>query len=266
LSLIRKTRGRTFCLLFNLRALLRGVDVSIRYEAGSRKLRARSGKYELCFYHEAQAYYASKRGFPRRARLLGESYFLPLIRFEPGDVVVDCGANVGELKLYFLENDIPVEYIGIEPSPLEYECLRENVAPSQTHNLGLWNTDGELDFFVSSQMADSSLIEPPKYDRIIKVPTRRLDGLLLGRRIKLLKVEAEGAEPEVLYGCEKLLADIDYISADVGFERGVEQKNTMAPVTNYLLANGFELVDVGQRRLTALFKRRGLPGPTRVRS
>jgi FkbM family methyltransferase len=217
--------------------------------------KARSPKYEMAFFHEAQAYYACKRGFKRRAEILAETYFLNLIDFKPNDVVIDCGANVGELKLCFTERALPVEYIGVEPSPLEFRCLEINVAPSQAINAGLWSSSGELDFFVSSQMADSSLIEPPHYDEIIKVKTRRLDELFAGReRIKLLKLEAEGAEPEVLRGSDGILPRIEYISADVGFERGKDQTSTMAAVTNYLLARGFEVVEIGYPRLTVLFR------------
>jgi FkbM family methyltransferase len=254
LSLVRKTRGRPFCLLFNLRAALRGVDARIRFLPEERVFIVKSGGYEIRFRHEAQAYYASKRGIDKRTEILGATYFLQLIDFGAGDVVVDCGANVGELKYYFLLNDLPVEYIGIEPSPLEYRCLEENVAPSRTFNVGLWDSDGSLDFFVSSQMADSSLIEPPTYDEIIKVPTKRLDSLLPNQRIKLLKLEAEGAEPEAIYGAEGLLDRIEYVSADLGFERGVGQTSTLGAVTNFLLAHGFEIVANGRKRLTVLYR------------
>jgi hypothetical protein len=146
LSLVRQSRGRPFCLLFNLRAAVRGIDTRIRYRPADRVYLAKSTKYEVRFRHEAQAYYACKRGIVRRTEILGETYFLPQIDFKAGDVVVDCGANVGELKYYFLENDLAVEYIGIEPSPLEYRCLEENAAPSNTYNVGLWGSDGTLDF------------------------------------------------------------------------------------------------------------------------
>ena len=254
MSLIRKSRGRTFLWVFNTHSWLRGVDARVRRGPDGRKFVVHSNTASLAFYHEAQAFYACKRGFARRAELLGNAYFLPQIDFRPGDVVVDCGANVGELKLYFTQNAIPIEYIGIEPSPLEYDCLKGNVAPSETFNVGLWNTEGTLDFFICSQTADSSFIEPPRYEEIIKVPVRRLDNLVPDKPIKLLKVEAEGAEPEVIEGCSGILSRIEYISADVGFERGVTEANTMAPVTNFLLANGFELVDVGQKRLIALYR------------
>jgi FkbM family methyltransferase len=254
LSLVRQSRGRPFCLLFNLRALVRGIDTRISYQPADKVFVAKSDKYELRFRHEAQAYYACKRGISKRTEILGATYFLPEIDFQSGDVVVDCGANVGELKYYFLENDISVEYIAIEPSPLEYRCLEENVAPSKTHNVGLWDSDGSLDFFVSSQYADSSLIEPPEYDEVISVPTRRLDSLLDVKAIKLLKLEAEGAEPEAIAGCEGLLDRIEYVSADLGFERGVGQTSTLGAVTNFLLARGFEIVANGRKRLTVLYR------------
>ena len=258
MSLTRKARGRTFCLLFNLRAALRGVDARVRREPERGVYRVTSDGYALSFRHEAQAYYACKRGIRKRLDLLGETYFLGQVELRPGDLVVDCGANVGELKYCFADSHSAVEYIGIEPSPLEYRCLEENVAPSVTHNVGLWDRDGELPFYVSSQMADSSLIEPPEYDELIRVPTRRLDGLLAGRHIRLLKLEAEGAEPEAIAGCEGLLDSIDYIAADLGFERGVGQTSTLAEVTNYLLARNFELIANGRKRLTVLYRRRGV--------
>ncbi|MDX1561431.1 MAG: FkbM family methyltransferase [Gammaproteobacteria bacterium] len=259
MSLVRKSRGRLFCVLFNLRAATRGVDARVRFDREAQLFRVRSGGYELSFKHEAQAFYACKRGIAKRTEILGDTYFLGRIDFAPDDVVVDCGANVGELKYYFTLRDLPVEYIGIEPSPLEYRCLERNVAPSATFNVGLWDRDAELEFFVSSQMADSSLIEPPSYDAIVKVPARRLDGLLSHDRIKLLKLEAEGAEPEAIAGCEGILDRIEYVSADLGFERGVEQTSTLAEVTNFLLARNFELIANGRKRLTVLYRNKQIP-------
>jgi FkbM family methyltransferase len=244
--------------MFNLRAVLKGVDARIRYDAERRVLIARSGPYTLHFRHEAQAYYACKRGIARRIELLRDTYFLTQIELRPGDLVVDCGANVGELKLCVSGEGQGVDYIGIEPSPLEYKCLEENAAPSTTYNVGLWDSDSQLDFYLSSQMADSSLIEPPEYDEIVSVPARRLDSLLPDRKIRLLKLEAEGAEPEAIAGCEGILDNIDYISADLGFERGVGQTSTLAEVTNFLLDRGFELVANGRKRLTVLYRRKGL--------
>lgn len=252
-DLILKFNSKPFCIFFNLAAKLRNVDIQIYFDQKSKRYSAISDQYKLHFYHPKQAHMAYHKGIDFRAIDLAESYLLHKINFVDGDVVVDCGANVGDLKLYFRKKNILIEYIGFEPSPLEYECLKMNVQPSETHNIGLWHEDNFLSFYVSSEGADSSFIEPPKYDEIKKIPTRRLDRIL-NKNIKLLKVEAEGAEPEVLFGCEDLLSRIQYISADLGCERGIEQVSTLAPVVNYLLSKNFELIEVNHSRINALFK------------
>jgi len=256
-GVLRATDGRLFCFLFNLKSRLLGWDVRFVAGEGGGPYRAVSSRYSRFFYHRQQANYAYRGGIPQRARKIGEDYFLPLVSFSQGDLVVDCGANVGDLSLYFQEKGLEVEYLGIEPSPKEFACLEKNVHPAKALNFGLWHEDHELDFFVSSQGADSSFILPADYSSVVKVPAKRLDSLV-DRKIKLLKVEAEGAEPEVLRGCDGLLGKIEYISADLGFERGLEQSSTLVPVTNYLLERGFELVTLSHDRIVALFRNREL--------
>ena len=125
------------------------------------------------------------------------------------------------------------------------------------HNVALWKEAGEFEFFVSSQGADSSLIEPVSFDERIKVPVAKLEGYV-NSKIKMLKLEAEGAEPEILEGLGEKLKFIEYISADLGYERGVACESTLVPVTNYLLERGFELVDVSHERIGALYKNKAL--------
>ena len=150
-------------------------------------------------------------------------------------------------------NEIAVEYIGFEPSPIEFSCLEQNVRPSVVHNVGLWNEEGELNFYISSQGADSSLIEPQEYNEIIKSKVLRLDEFV-SSNVKCLKLEAEGAEPEILEGLGDKLSLVEYICADLGYERGVDCESTFAPVTNFLLSKGFELIDVQHGRICALYR------------
>ena len=110
----------------------------------------------------------------------------------------------------------------------------------------MWHENGELAFYVSSENADSSLIKPPNFDEVIKVSTRRLDSII-NTPVKLLKIEAEGAEPEVIKGCEKLLSQTQYITADLGYERGIDQQSTLDPVTKYLSNHGFELLEISYK-------------------
>jgi hypothetical protein len=68
----------------------------------------------------------------------------------------------------------------------------------------------------------------------------------------LLKLEAEGAEIEVIEGAERILSKTRYITADLGFER--KGKSTLPDVTNYLLQKGFEIVEFSSPRIVVLFK------------
>ena len=58
-----------------------------------------------------------------RGQQLAKSYHLDKIDFLEDDLIVDIGANVGDLLLYF---PIDVRYIGIEPSPEEFKLLKLN--------------------------------------------------------------------------------------------------------------------------------------------
>jgi len=248
-----RANGKLFCSLFNARASLRGKEVRFEYNEAEKIYTAHSKKYKRYFYAKFQNYNTYSDGISERGLSLGAAYFLPRIPFEPNDVVIDCGANIGDLKLYFDEAGISVTYVGIEPSPKEYACLAKNSAPSETFNMGLWNEDGSLDFYVSSHNADSSFFQPVNYTDTVKIPTKRLDSVF-DKPIKLLKIEAEGAEPEALAGCERLLDRVDYITADLGFERGRAQESTLVPVTNFLLSRNFEMVDFSSPRIVALYR------------
>ena len=74
------------------------------------------------------------------------------------------------------------------------------------------------------------------------------------RELKLLKLEAEGAEPEVIKGGIDVIKNIEYIAADLGPERGFNQEITLKEVANILLQNNFEIIDINYPRLCVLFK------------
>ena len=246
--------GRAFAALFNIKSILISSPCRLSWDGNFFIVIDKtvdSFKYKI--RHQRQCNMAYEHGVKKRAHSLAECYFLTQINFQDGDVFLDCGANVGDLKIWFELKNIKIEYIGFEPSPTEFSCLKENVHPSIVHNVGLWNAPGELEFFVSSQGADSSLIEPAEFDEKITVPVERLESFVKSR-IKILKLEAEGAEPEILEGLGNKLSLVEYITADLGYERGIRCESTLAPVTNFLLERGFELVEVNQTRVCALYK------------
>jgi FkbM family methyltransferase len=200
------------------------------------------------------------RGLDARGRQLFEEYLLRFVPFEDGDHIVESGGNDGDFMLALRETGRRLSLTTFEPSPREHRTLSLNQSQmpfldnAEAHNLALWKTTGEmLSFYVKSESADSSLHEIDGATDIVEVRTTRLDDALPRKRYKLLKLEAEGAEPEILEGASGILDCFDYISADVGFERGLKQESTLPEVTNILVRNGFSALRFRAPRHVVLF-------------
>jgi len=208
-------------------------------------------KFDFIFLisHRAELYL---KGLQNRISALTEVYFINLIDFKNGDVVLDVGANVGELSVYFRHLEFDIKYIGIEPSFLEFLCLQKNARGYRVLNFAAWNENLTKDIFLDSEMASSSLIEPPNVTSIQSIEAKRIDSLFADK-IKVIKIDAEGAEIEVLEGLVHLLHLVEYISIDLGPERGLSQETTFVACLNFLLQYGFSLENFNHERIIVLF-------------
>lgn len=251
---IIRTDKKLFATLFNMKSIFIKSSARLSWDKESFIFTDNEfPSFKHRIRHQIQCNDAYEFGIKRRLDNLSASYFLDKINFSDGDIFVDCGANVGDLKCWFDFNGIQVDYIGFEPSPIEFQCLYENVSPSTAHNLALSKENAEIKFYISSQGADSSLIEPKSYEDIIVINGVRLDSYI-NTKIKCLKLEAEGAEPEVLLGLGEKIKLIEFVTADLGFERGISCESTLVPVTNFLIKNNFELIDIDHDRVSALYR------------
>ena len=198
------------------------------------------------------------RSVKKRGNVLADSYCLKHVKFSSDDIVIDCGANYGDLFLYLGDKINESNYVALEPSPIEYQCLLNNVPKARVLNLGLSNSNGELDFYLCSESGDSSLVEPKNYTEVVKVSVRTLDSLVDELKIKkcrLLKLEAEGWEPEILDGAKEFIKLCDYVAIDGGLERGVSEEATFPAINNFLLKSGFEMFDINGPSYRALFRK-----------
>jgi FkbM family methyltransferase len=183
------------------------------------------------------------------------------IQFSDNDCVIDCGANVGEVSLW-LKRRIPrLRHIRVEPEPKEAKCADLKVFDGKVRTVrrALWKEEGTLSFYKKPESADSSLFEVEDMDEVVQVPVTTLANLLGEmeiERVRLLKLEAEGAEPEILLGCGQYLSRIDYIAADCGPERGLSQDETATDLINFLVARNFNLMDMKFDRVVCLFRNR----------
>jgi hypothetical protein len=132
--LISRT-GSVYTWLFNLRSLINNRDIRLSYVSDLDVYQAVSDGRERFFFDERQNYYAYKRGFRKRAFLLAKQYHLDKLIFQPGDIVIDCGANVGDLELYFHFSGVKVRHIAFEPSPNEFAAVSYITRPCGTQIL-----------------------------------------------------------------------------------------------------------------------------------
>jgi len=213
-----------------------------KFKLSNGKLYVNSANKKHFIFKDRIAIY--RKGLDYRGSMLGKSYHLDLVAFKPSDLVIDVGANVGDLLLYLPDY---IQYIGVEPSPVEFDLLSLNTSSNcRVYRVAATNKNCMTNFFIASPEADSSLIEPPNYSEKINVEGVRLDELVSGK-IKLLKIDSEGGELETLQGCLGILDEVEYISVDLGFEKGVIQESTFIPCLEFLQNHNFRLVKVNKQ-------------------
>lgn len=200
-----------------------------------------------------------QNGIRNRQSIILEDYIITDKIIKSDDLVIDCGANIGEFSLACIS--LGANVLAFEPDPIEFAALAKNLkqfSGSKAFNQALWNECTELRLFDRNDSGDTSIFALNDSAMIINVIASRLDNFddlkAYTGRIKLLKLEAEGAEPEVLEGAIGLLERIDYITADLGGERGIKKDKTIAPVTSFLNDHNFRLIDVRYPRRVCLFE------------
>jgi FkbM family methyltransferase len=142
------------------------------------------------------------------------------VGLSPGSVVIDVGANAGEFA--FVAARYSARTICVEPDPKVFACLLRNthdLPSASAREAVVWKEDGEVDFALSPDRADSSVFaEGPRVrKRAVTIETlTREHGLT---RIDLIKCDAEGAEPEVLEGIGAAWPLLRAVAIDTGAER-----------------------------------------------
>lgn len=133
-----------------------------------------------------------------------------------GDVVLDCGANVGVFTRVALDQGAS-KVIGIEPAPENLEVYRRNfkdeIAAGRVIVVpkGVWDKDDVLTLHVDANntAADTFVLDRKQTTSGVKVPLTTIDKLVLELkldRVDYIKMDIEGAEPNALRGAHDTLA------------------------------------------------------------
>ncbi len=132
-----------------------------------------------------------------------------------GDIVLDCGANVGVYVREALKAGART-VVAIEVAPENVECLRRNFADEIGHGRvivypkGVWDKDDFLTLNVDPEnsAADSLVMRPKESHQGPRVPLTTIDNLvgeLKLERVDYIKMDIEGAEQKALTGAQATL-------------------------------------------------------------
>ncbi|MCS7023331.1 MAG: FkbM family methyltransferase [Bryobacteraceae bacterium] len=135
---------------------------------------------------------------------------------KPGDVVLDCGANVGVYTRACLKAGAKL-VVAIEPAPENLECLRRNFAQEVQQGRviiypkGVWDQEDFLVLHVDphNSAADSFVIQREDWKAVERVPLTTIDRLveeLKLERVDFIKMDIEGAEVRALRGAKNTIA------------------------------------------------------------
>jgi len=159
----------------------------------------------------------------RGTRILIQKYL------RPGNVFIDVGANVG---LHTLAAARAMrgqgKIIAFEPFEPTMRMLEKSIwmngfsSMTEIHQAAVSNAAGRQQLFIGATSGHHSLFalepSPNNAQGPVEVPLVRLDSVIAaGQRIDLMKIDAEGAELEVIEGAVSLIADNPEIALIVEF-------------------------------------------------
>jgi len=184
-----------------------------------------------------------------------ENYFHEDIAPEEDDILIETGGFMGFSTAVFAERC--KEVYSIEPSRRNYEMMEKNLSNinnAYIHNIAAWETNGTLTFNYGEEPSDDSLLRTDTNEvETIDVKAQTIKKFAEENEIgsiDYLKIEAEGAEPEVLNGIGEL--QIDKIAVLCTEERDGESPRE--EVERILKNKGYNIVGFKKKTLYATNK------------
>jgi len=157
---------------------------------------------------------------------LMSQYEEPPVMVEKGDIVIDCGANIGVASLLFAQKaGKEGKVIAIEPEQKNYEVLEKvsklnegKVAPIIPLKVAVYKEDCRLNLFFSTRAAANTLYKDEDIAEGIIMTnltgaTQRVEALKIDtivervglERVDFIKMDIEGAEVDALLGAEETI-------------------------------------------------------------
>lgn len=164
-----------------------------------------------------------------------------------GDVVIDAGAYIG---LFTGKSSLQVgdrgKVYAFEPEPENFSRLRENtdgLKNVEIFNKALWSSEKDLVLFVrrrhSSGHSLINWVDASKIKERLPVQTTYLDKVVKGR-VDFIKLDAEGAELEILHGTTRILKQYKpFVVCEI------HSKDLLHQIISFMLTHDYKHVGSG---------------------
>jgi FkbM family methyltransferase len=177
-------------------------------------------------------------------------------KVNPGEVVVDIGANIGTFSLYAAKVCGASRVISFEPFPDNYKILSNNVDQNLLRNVTCINEAvagdrGNRSLGLDSVDPGSHSLVTGSFGRTVEVECCTLEDIFQRfslTKIDYLKMDCEGAEYEILENAISRLQQIGRIS----METHTTSNRKAEDLERLLCRNGFDVRLFGGSRLYAI--------------
>lgn len=195
-------------------------------------------------------YFAGESGLASLQRVYCDS--APLAEYvKPGSTIIDVGANIGQFA-YFSSHYLKAsKVLSIEPTRSSFDLLRLNARPVDSTYCGLvMQKEGmyEMHCSLDSSQLNTVYRQPGQtYGKAFQVKGASLDSLASEKdyaKIDLLKIDAEGAEMDVLKSASDCLSRTSAVYIELGYGSKRGRDNTLFEAMSLLDKHGFALADI----------------------
>jgi FkbM family methyltransferase len=164
-------------------------------------------------------------------------------KIENGDTVLDVGACIGDTTIPMaIKTGSTGKVIAVEPHPTNIEYLKLNLKEFRDVEIidkAVWNEKGTIRFNVHDTPTGHSIIPHKERSSYIEVQCDTLDNMFADRKIDFAKIDAQGAEVQVLEGGVRFLRTTRKLIVET-HDHYDEKRRTFPRVIKILTENGYE--------------------------
>jgi FkbM family methyltransferase len=168
--------------------------------------------------------------------ILAGHYTFKDIHFLPGDILVDIGAHVGMISIMYAKLNPFIKILAFEPIPSSFKSLLKNIELNKIKNIIPINlavtSDGRKVKMIineqqtggATQCLNSMEIDGHKNYYVSSTTLEKIFDDYSIKKIKLLKIDCEGSEYEILLNAKSVLPKIDFCIGELHINKHLLSK------------------------------------------